>query len=120
MARLLAALFVILLVAAGAVFYLSSRETAPLVTIDQPERVVGQTGTLTVTARAPAARFKELSIMLEQNGKTTPLYVFDPAAPSTIGPDTVRITRPFGKQSVPALRAGAARIIVTATGKSFL
>ena len=48
MARLLAGLLVLLLIGAGAIYYVSSKETAPLVTFEQPERVVGQTGTLTV------------------------------------------------------------------------
>jgi murein DD-endopeptidase MepM/ murein hydrolase activator NlpD len=120
MGRLLAGLLVLLLIGAGAIYYVSSKETAPLVTFEQPDRVVGQMGTLTVTAQTPAARFKALTITLEQNGQTTPLYTLDAAAPPTIGPNTIRISRPFGKQSVPSLRAGAARIVVSATGKSFL
>src|SRR5438105_2612407 len=120
MARLLAGLLVLILIGAGAVYYRASRETAPLVAFEQPDRVVGQAGTLTVTAQTPAARFKDLTITLQQNGQTTPLYTLDPAAAPTIGPNTIRITRPFGKQSVPSLRAGPARIVVSATRKSFL
>jgi murein DD-endopeptidase MepM/ murein hydrolase activator NlpD len=120
MARLLAVLLLILAIAGGTLFYMASRETPPQVTIDQPERVVGQAGTLTVTAQTPAAKFKDLTITLEQNGQATPLYTLDPAAMPTIGPNTVRVTRPFGKQSVPQLRAGGARILVSATRKSFL
>ena len=120
MARLLGALLLLLAIAGGAIFYISSREAPPTVSIEQPDRAVGQTGTLTVIARTPAAKFKDVSVQLEQDGKVTPLYVFDPAAPPTIGPDTIRISRPFGKESVPTLHAGNARITVTATRKSFL
>ena len=120
MVRWLAGLLVLLLAGAGAVFYISSRETAPLVTIEQPDRVVGQTGTLTVTADTPGARFTQLTIAVEQNGQTTPLYSLDTAAPTASGPNAVRISRPFGKQSVPSLRAGKARIVASATRKSFL
>jgi len=120
MARLLGALLLLLAVIAGVVFYISRKETVPTVTFEQPERIVGQTGTLSVTAQTPGAKFKALTITLEQNGQTTPLYTLDPAAAPTIGPNTVRISRPFGKQNVPSLRAGNARIVVTATGKSFL
>src|SRR3954471_10704605 len=118
--RWLAGLFLLVLIGVGAVYYLASRETAPLVSFEQPDRVVGQTGTLAVTARTPGARFKDLTITVEQNGQSTPLYTLDPAAMPTIGPDTVRVTRPFGKQSVPALHAGAAKIVASATRKSFL
>jgi len=120
MTRLLGALLLLLAIAAGVVFYISSKETAPTVTFEQPGRVVGQTGTLTVTAQTPGAKFKDLTITLEQNGQSTPLYTLDAAAPPTAGPDTVRISRPFGKQSVPSLRAGTARLVATATRKSFL
>src|SRR3954467_4454746 len=123
--RWLAGLLLLLLIGAGAVYYVSSRETAPVVTFQQPDRVVGQTGTLTVTAQAPGAKFKDLSITVEQSGRVEPLYALggklagaDMA--TSAGPDTLRISRPFGKQSVPALKAGSAKIVVTATRASFL
>ena len=47
------------------------------------------------------AKFKDLTITVEQGGQTMPLYTLDPAAMPTTGPNTVRVTRPFGKQSVP-------------------
>ncbi len=119
MARFLGFLVLLLVIAAGAVFYVSSRETAPLVTIDQPDRVVGQTGTLTVTAETPGATLKDVTLAVEQNGQTTPLPLESGQLVQS-GPNTVRISRPFGKQSVPALKAGTAKITVTATRKSFL
>ena len=46
-----------------------------------PTRFVGQTGDLEVTADAPKARFTALTITLEQNGKSTPLFKLgDPQA----------------------------------------
>ena len=121
MVRWLAGLVVLLLVLAGAVFYISSRETAPLVTFEQPDRVVGQTGTLTVAAETPGAKFKDLTVTLEQNGQTTPLFALGgKAGDGTISGNTLRISRPLGKQSVPSLRAGTARIVVSATRASFL
>jgi murein DD-endopeptidase MepM/ murein hydrolase activator NlpD len=121
MMRWLTALLLLLLVGAGAVYYVSSRETAPLVTFEQPDRIVGQTGTLTVTAQTPGAKFKDLTITVEQNGQTTPLFALGGSVEhETIAGNTVRVSRPFGKQSVPALRSGAAKIVVTATRASFL
>ncbi len=118
--RWLGVLLLLLAAAGGAVFYISSRETVPLVAIEQPERVVGQTGTLTATATTPGAKFKDLSITVEQNGRVEPLYSLGDPAGTAAGPDTLKISRPFGKQSVPSLRTGAAKITVTATRKSFL
>src|SRR6267142_2520604 len=47
-----------------------------------------------------------------------------PASPNAsvtqVDRNQLRISRPFGKQSVPELQSGAARIVVTATRPSFL
>ena len=121
MMRWLAALVLLVLAFAGAVFYVSSRETVPLVTIEQPDRVIGQTGTLAITAQAPGAKFSQLTITLEQNGQTTPLFTLGGTVEhATISGNTLRVSQPLGKQSVPALRAGTARITVSATRASFL
>jgi murein DD-endopeptidase MepM/ murein hydrolase activator NlpD len=118
--RLIGVLFFLLLVAAASIFYISRREAPPVVTIEQPQgRLVGQTGTLAVTAETPGAKFKDLTVTVEQNGETTPLFSFDSTAPVPAG-NTIRVSRPFGKQSVPQLRAGPAKIVVSATRKSFL
>jgi murein DD-endopeptidase MepM/ murein hydrolase activator NlpD len=110
----------LLVVAAASIFYVSSRETAPLVTFEQPQRVVGQTGTLTVAIETPDARIKELSVSLDQNGQVTPLVTGDSTNAVRTGPNTLKFSRPFGKQAVPQLKAGQARIVVKATRKSFL
>jgi murein DD-endopeptidase MepM/ murein hydrolase activator NlpD len=104
-------LVVLLLIAAGAIFFIARRETPPAVAIQKPDRVVGQTGTLEVTVEGPAEKLKGVSIGVEQNGQVIPMTV--PAAAATM-------TLPFGKQAVPQLKSGPARIVVTATRKSFL
>src|SRR5215471_10309534 len=117
--RWIGVLFLLLLVAAASIFYISRRETPPVVAIEQPQRLVGQTGTLTVTAETPGAKFKDLTIAVEQNGQSTPLFSLDSTAPVPAG-NMIRVSRPFGKQSVPQLRSGPAKIVVSATRKSFL
>src|SRR5439155_24460738 len=89
----------------------------------KPERVVGQAGSLEVTAGAPNARFTSLAIALEQNGRTIPLFALDStlgATVTTLDRDRLHIAGPLGKQSVPELQSGPARITVTATRPSFL
>ncbi len=123
-------LFVLVLCAVGfgAAYVISGRSSPPQLTIVSPERVVGQSGTLEVTADAPGGRFTALTISLEQNGKTLPLFALAAASSPTGGPATVtpvdanrlRITRPIGKRDVPELQSGTARIVVTATRPSFL
>jgi hypothetical protein len=114
----------VLLAAAGAVVYVTAgRGAAPSLTIDRPERLVGQTGDLEVTAGAPDARFTSLTIALEQNGRSIPLFSLespDAASVSQVDDDRIRISRPIGKRQLPDLQPGAARIVVSATRPSFL
>jgi murein DD-endopeptidase MepM/ murein hydrolase activator NlpD len=126
MMRALAGLIVLLLIAAGAVYVVARRETVPIVRIEQPDKAIGQASTLVVTAEAPKAKFKALTVAVEQNGQSTPLFSLDSpelakaAATSPAAPDRITITRPIGKLSVPELRSGTARIVVSATRPSFL
>ena len=66
-----------LLLFAGA-YVLAGRASPPRLTIDKPEgKVVGQTGTLEITVEAPRPRLTALTVMLEQNGRVTPLFSLD-------------------------------------------
>ena len=118
--RALLALLILILIAAGSIFYISRRETAPLVTIEQPQRAIGQTGTLTVSAETPGRKFTQFDATLEQNGQVTKLFSLDGGTLVDTGANTVRYSRPIGKQAVPSLRSGPAKITVTVTRKSFL
>ena len=132
MFRWLVGLLLILALAAGVTYVVAGRGAPPRLTINKPDRAVGQAGTLDVTAEAPNTKFTTLTIALEQNGKSVPLFALDAsagAASATASKDAsvtvvdrnqIRISRPLGKQSVPELQSGAARIVVTATRPSFL
>jgi murein DD-endopeptidase MepM/ murein hydrolase activator NlpD len=119
---LLGLLLVLVLVCTGA-YVVAGRGAPPQLTIDKPDRFVGQAGTLDVTAGAPNGQLTALAITLEQNGKTIPLFALDgpqTASVTRVDATHVKVSRPFGKQSVPELQSGPARILVTATRPSFL
>ncbi|MBI3400726.1 MAG: M23 family metallopeptidase [Acidobacteria bacterium] len=125
MLRWLLALLVVIALAVVGAYTAAGRGTPPLLTINKPDKVVGQTGSVDVTAEAPNARFTALSIAFEQNGKTAPLFTLDER--TTGGPDVTQIernqlhiSRGINRQSIPNLRSGPARIVVTATRPSFL
>ena len=127
--RWLLGLLLILAVAAACTYYVAGRGTPPHLTINKPDRPIGQVGAVDVTAEAPNAKFTTLTITLEQNGKTVPLFTLDGASGAPANKDAsvrqvdrnqLRISRPLGKQSVPELQSGAARVVVTATRPSFL
>ena len=126
MLRWLAALVVVALLAFGILYVVAGRSSPPRLTIDKPERIVGRSGTVEVTAEAPNARFTALSITLEQNGKSYPVYSLGttagaaPVGTAPVDRNRVRISKPIGKQAIPQLVSGPARVIVTATRPSFL
>ena len=123
MLRWLFGLIVVALVVLGAAYVIAGRGAPPRIAIDKPDRVIGQAGTLDVTADTPNGRFTALTITLEQNGRSYPLYALNGATSNAVvtqvDPTHTKITRPIGKQSVPELQSGAARIVVTATRPSF-
>jgi murein DD-endopeptidase MepM/ murein hydrolase activator NlpD len=131
--RWILGLILIVLFAFGVMYIVAGRAAPPHLTIEKPDRVVGQAGTVEVTAEAPNARFTKLTIALEQNGKSYPLVDMTapgrgevpPGAPAqpditTVSRDKIHIARPIGKQAVPQLVSGPARIVVSATRPSFL
>src|SRR5437870_1123548 len=132
MLRWLAGLVLIVVVVAGGAYWFAGRGAPPVIKIERPERVVGQTGNLDVVIQAPRGRLTSLTIALEQNGRTVPLFTLAGSLQkgaitgnqrgtiTQTGPDTVRISGPFGKQSVPELQQGSARIAVAASRPSFL
>jgi murein DD-endopeptidase MepM/ murein hydrolase activator NlpD len=131
--RWLLGLIVVLLIALGCAYVIAGRGAPPRIAIDKPDRFVGQAATLDVTADTPNGRFTALTVALEQNGTRIPLVdlhasdrgEIPPGAPAQVDvrqPDRnhLRVSRPIGKQSIPQLVSGPARIIVTATRPSFL
>src|SRR4051812_43929829 len=100
MFRWLLALLLLLAVALGGAYVIAGRSAPPRITIDKPDRVVGQASTLEVTATAPNAQLDALTIALEQNGKTTLLYALQGAQTASVTRverDQLHITRPLGK-----------------------
>ena len=123
MFRWLMTLVVIAAVAGGVLYVLTGRSPAPSITIDKPDRVAGRKGTLEVTVGAPGARLTSLVVSVEQDGRATSLFsLATPESGSIAGVDAdrLRVTRPFGTESIPTLHSGAARIVVSASRASFL
>ena len=122
MFRWLLTFVAVLALAAGAAYVAAGRGAPPVLTVEKPDRFVGQAGVLEVTAAAPTA-LSALTITLEQNGKRIPLFALDgpqTANVTKVDATHVKVSRPLGKQSVPELQSGPARILVSATRPSFL
>jgi murein DD-endopeptidase MepM/ murein hydrolase activator NlpD len=123
MFRWLLALLAVIALAAAGTYVVAGRGAPPRVTIEKPDRFVGQSGTLDVTAAAPNAELASLTITLEQGGRSYPLFTLNGAQTASVtrvGPDGLHVSRPLGKQTVPELQSGPARIVVTATRRALL
>jgi murein DD-endopeptidase MepM/ murein hydrolase activator NlpD len=121
--RALAVLVLLAAVAFGVAYVVAGRGAPPRITIAKPDRVIGQGGALDVTAESANGRFSAMSVTLEQNGKSIPLYTLGGGPTATVvqpDPKHLRVTRAIGKQAIPDLQPGTARIVVSATRPSFL
>src|SRR5579862_9794332 len=123
MLRWLVGCVLALLVLFGTMIWMAGRAAPPHMTIEQPGRVIGQTGSVDVLVETPGGRLSALTMALEQNGHTIPLFSLDNQQSATVTQtdrDHVRVSRPVGKQSVPALQPGDASVTVAASRLSFL
>jgi murein DD-endopeptidase MepM/ murein hydrolase activator NlpD len=116
--RYLLGLVLIVALAAGGAFLYAGRLPGPPIEIVKPEKFIGQQSTVEVTITSPGAQWTgDFHVAFEQNGKQTPLASFAQPATAEIkqdGPGRVRITRRFGRDTIPDLKTGPAKIIVTA------
>ena len=116
--RVLAALLALLLVAAGAVFFVSGRAAAPVITITQPSSAVGISGTYDVSVEAPRGAFGRIEVDLEQGTSRVPLFSLASPGAATVKQETadrIRITGAIGKRAIPTLESGTARLVIKAT-----
>jgi murein DD-endopeptidase MepM/ murein hydrolase activator NlpD len=125
MLRWLAGLLVVAALVFGVLYVVAGRSAPPRLTIEKPDRAIGQTGSVEVTAEAPNARFTALTIAVEQQGKSYTIYALEkggtpPADATPAAPNRVRIVQPISRQTLPQLVSGTARVVVTATRPSFL
>jgi murein DD-endopeptidase MepM/ murein hydrolase activator NlpD len=118
--RFLLGLVLIVVLAAGGAFVYAGRMPGPAIQINKPEKLIGASSPLEVAVDAPGAHLEELQIVLEQNGKQVPLFSLADQKGAQLrqdGADRLLVSRDVGKQAVPELQAGNARITVTAARK---
>jgi murein DD-endopeptidase MepM/ murein hydrolase activator NlpD len=120
MRALMKFLFLIIAIAvvvgAGAWFW-AGRGEGPQIDVRQPEKYVGQTSTAELVVTSPDGQFSRVEVVVEQGERTFP--VFDLAQPgeATVrqeAADKLYVIRPIGKQALPELQPGPARLVVRA------
>jgi murein DD-endopeptidase MepM/ murein hydrolase activator NlpD len=110
-------LFVLGVIVGGGAFFWAGRMTGPDLQLKQPEKFVGVETPLELRAASPDGKFSRLDIVVEQNGKSYPVFSLDNpqgASTTTDAAKQMYVMRPIGKKAIPALQAGAARIVVHA------
>jgi hypothetical protein len=102
-------------VGAAALWVNAGKAEGPAIEIGGPG-LIGQTGEIAVAVTAPRGELSALSVRLVQGDNVTPLFDLSPATAAELARsgDTVSLTKPAGKSVLPELRAGDARIDVTA------
>ena len=118
--RFLFGLLLVAALAAGGAYVYAGRLPGPAIAIQKPEKVIGVSTPLEIAVEAPGAALETLEISLEQNGKQVPLFSLADHKGAQVrqdGADRVLVTRQVGKEAVPELATGDARITVTAARK---
>lgn len=121
---------IVVLVAAGAFVY-AGRLPGPSIDIAHPAKYVGQSTPLEVSVATPDNTLSDVEITFEQNGRSTPLFSLAQArqgkavsgklqvatrvesTPQGVSRSVFRTT--LSRESLPDLKTGPARIVVTAT-----
>ena len=104
------------IVAAGAWFW-AGRSTGPTIAIRQPGQFVGQNSSFEMMVEAPEGKFSSVDVIVEQGGKTFPVFTLDQPQGDIRQESAERIyvMRPIGKKALPDLQSGPARIVVNAS-----
>ena len=105
---------VLLGVGAAALWVNAGKAAGPVIEITGPE-TIGQTGDVSVTVTAPGGALTSLAVTLTQGELNVPLFNLAPGNGAELVADGERltVTRPAGKQLIPALKAGSAEIRVS-------
>ena len=115
--RFLLVVVLALLVVAGSVFWISGRAAGPIITITQPAKAIGASGAFDIQVEAPGGTLGRLDIELQQGSSRFPVFTLGSPGQAVVKQETadrIRVTGPLGKQAIPALQSGAARLTVTA------
>ena len=115
--RFLLSLLLILALAAGGAWLVAGRMTSPAIDIGKPDKYVGLATPVEVAVSSPNNELSSLQIVFEQDGKQVPLYSMNEPREVKTRQEGERIllAGEIGRETVPELKSGPARIVVTAS-----
>ena len=113
--RYLFGLIVLLAILAGGAWFVAGRMGGPNIEFKRPDKFVGVSTPVEIAVSSPVNEMSSLQIHVEQDGKSVRVYSLgDTGAELKEDAGVVRITRTIGRENVPELKSGAARIVATA------
>ena len=117
MKRFLFFLILVLALAAGGAWLVAGRMASPSIEIGKPDKFVGTATPVEVAVSSPGNELSSLDVVFEQDGKQVPLYSMNEPREVKTKQDGERIllAGEIGKATVPELKSGPARIVVTAS-----
>ena len=123
---LVRALLLLLLIGAvvlGGAYMYAGTLPGPSIEIQAPEKYVGQSTQLEFNVDTPQGEFTTVDATLEQEGQAVSIFSTDPsqqpAGEMKQAADKMYVIRPIGKQALPNLKNGPARVTITATRPVF-
>jgi murein DD-endopeptidase MepM/ murein hydrolase activator NlpD len=105
-------------VALGVAWFWAGRMAGPAIEVRQPGGFIGQATNLEMTVDAPDGQFSRVEVVVEQDGKTFPVFATDQEDQSGVKRDDAErlyVMRPIGKRALPDLQSGAARVVARAS-----
>jgi murein DD-endopeptidase MepM/ murein hydrolase activator NlpD len=108
----------------GAAYFYAGTLPGPVVAVRAPDKYVGQNTQLEFSVETPGGTFSSIEAVLEQDGQATTVFTTDPSAQPAgemkqDSANRIFVIRPIGKQALPNLKAGPARVTVTASQSVF-
>jgi murein DD-endopeptidase MepM/ murein hydrolase activator NlpD len=91
----------------------------PTIELRSPEKYVGQNSPMEFFVEAPRSDFSRVDATFEQEGQTTTVFSLDPdksgnAEVKQATADRLWVIRRIGRQSIPSLKQGPAKLTITA------
>jgi hypothetical protein len=115
--KILAVLVLVGGIVVAGVWFWSARMPGPVIEIRQPGKFLGRSSALELVVTAPGGRFSRVDVTLEQGGQSYPVFTLNQPSRTTVRQESAErlfIMRPVGKDTIPELQPGAARIVVRA------
>ncbi len=104
----------------GAAYVFAGTQPGPSIEVKSPDKFIGQNSPLEFFVQAPNGQFSRVEAVLEQEGQSSTVFSLDPsksgdAQVKQAAADRLWVIRTIGKQAMPTLKAGKARLTITAS-----